>query len=328
MILTHSSSPGSPPVRRSTWCAAISEMWTRPRCHRQPGRTRQGDELGDAAVDELADLVAVRELLPRSAWSPLSERLMRSLSSRRRAPPPRSRRPPGRPRRVVDVLPAELGDVTSPSMPRGRRTHRSSRPRHGALAALARLQVVRSRRAAPLGLFQPGPREQHDVVAVAVELDDLGLDDAAHIGLQLADRRSSTREPRQAARCRRFDEPAFTTSMTGPSRSRRTPSASRSSPRPLVLARFLDRTSRPSLSSFWRTRASTWSPSETISSGWTSCESRARGRDDALGLEADVEQHLVAVDLDHRASTRSPSSNSMIVPAWPPRGRRRPCRPR
>ena len=36
-------------------------------------------------------------------------------------------------------------------------------------------------------------------------------------------------------------------------------------------ARFLDRIRRPSLSSFWRTRASTLSPTETTSLGSTSC---------------------------------------------------------
>ena len=67
-------------------------------------------------------------------------------------------------------------------------------------------------------------------------------------------------------------------------------------------ARFLERTRRPSLSSFCRTSASTWSPRETISSGSDVVADRQlASRDDALGLVADVEQHLVAIDLDHRA---------------------------
>ena len=38
-----------------------------------------------------------------------------------------------------------------------------------------------------LGLLQPGPPGQHDVVAVLVQLDDLGLELPAHVRLQIAD---------------------------------------------------------------------------------------------------------------------------------------------
>ncbi|MDT4867018.1 hypothetical protein FQZ97_1019080 [compost metagenome] len=66
--------------------------------------------------------------------------------------------------------------------------------------------------------------------------------------------------------------PPLTTSMTVPST---TPSASLiSSIVPQArsyCARFLDRIRRPSLSSFWRTRASTLSPTWTTSDGSTSC---------------------------------------------------------
>ena len=96
--------------------------------------------------------------------------------------------------------------------------------------------------------------------------------------------------------------PPLTTSMTGPLT---TPSDS------LIFsivpqarsywARFLERTRRPSLSSFWRTRASTGRPGETISDGIdVVADGQLTDRDDALGLEADVEQDLVPVDLDHR----------------------------
>jgi hypothetical protein len=66
--------------------------------------------------------------------------------------------------------------------------------------------------------------------------------------------------------------PPLTTSMTVPVT---TPSSSlRFSIVPQArsyCARFFDRISRPSLSSFWRTRASTWSPTLTTSAGSTSC---------------------------------------------------------
>src|SRR3712207_9166716 len=38
-----------------------------------------------------------------------------------------------------------------------------------------------------LGLLQPLPAGEDDVVAVLVELDDLGLELAAHVGLEVAD---------------------------------------------------------------------------------------------------------------------------------------------
>src|SRR5687767_14769248 len=110
--------------------------------------------------------------------------------------------------------------------------------------------------------------------------------------------------------------PPLTTSMTGP---RTTPSCSlmRSmSPQARsYCARFLERTSRPSLSSFWRTRASIWSPTVTISLGSTS-----------LRMESSREG-MTPSDLNPMSSrtsslstfttvpwTMSPSSNSTMVP--------------
>ena len=65
--------------------------------------------------------------------------------------------------------------------------------------------------------------------------------------------------------------PPFTTSITGPVIV--WPEFMTSSIRPHArsyCARFLDRISRPSLSSFWSTRASTRSPTWTTSLGFTS----------------------------------------------------------
>src|SRR5690606_9913851 len=60
--------------------------------------------------------------------------------------------------------------------------------RHDALADLARLQVGEEVLALLLlGLLEPGPAGQDHVVAVLVELDDLGLDLAADVGLEIAD---------------------------------------------------------------------------------------------------------------------------------------------
>ena len=208
---------------------------------------------------------------------------------------------------MVDVLPRQLGDVDeavhAAEVDEGAEVHDA---RHDALADLARLEVGEEVLALLLlRLLEPRPARQHDVVAVLVELDDLRLERCGRRrAARSRTRRSSTsdagRKPRRPMSRMR---PPLTTSMTGPST---TPSSS------LIFsivpqarsycARFFDRTRRPSLSSFWRTSASTLSPSDTISDGSTSLRiDSSRGRDDALGLVADVEQDLVLVDLDHRA---------------------------
>ena len=90
---------------------------------------------------------------------------------------------------MVDVLPRQLGDVDeavhAAEVDEGAEVDDRG---HDAPAALAGLEVDEELAALLLlGLLQPGPARQHDVVAVAVELDDLGLDAAAHVRLQLAD---------------------------------------------------------------------------------------------------------------------------------------------
>ncbi len=120
MILTQSSSPGLTTCSgRSTWCAAISEMCTRPSMPSpdlHEGAERH--QLGDAAVHELAHLVTVGELLPRVLLGGLERQadpllvevdvenlhvdLVADLHDRGG---------------VVDVLPAELGHVHEPVHP-------------------------------------------------------------------------------------------------------------------------------------------------------------------------------------------------------------------
>ena len=91
-------------------------------------------------------------------------------------------------RRVVDVLPRQLGDVDesvhAAEVDEGAEVDDR---RHDALADLARLEVVEELLALLLlRLLQPRPAGQHHVVAVLVELDDLGLEGAADVGLQVA----------------------------------------------------------------------------------------------------------------------------------------------
>ena len=91
--------------------------------------------------------------------------------------------------RVVDVLPRQLGHVDeavhAAEVDEGAEVDDR---RHHALADLARLEVGQELLALLLlGLLQPGPAGQHHVVAVLVELDDLGVELPADVGLQVAD---------------------------------------------------------------------------------------------------------------------------------------------
>ena len=62
---------------------------------------------------------------------------------------------------------------------------------------------------------------------------------------------------------------------------------------------------RPSASSFVRTSASISSPTETSSAGFTERRIVELGdRDDALGLVADVDEHLVLVDAHDECRAR------------------------
>jgi len=90
---------------------------------------------------------------------------------------------------MVDVLPGQLRDVHeavhAAQVDEGAEVdHRG----HHTAAALAGLEVLEELLALlALGLLEPRPAGQDHVVAVLVELDDLGLEDLAHVGLQVTD---------------------------------------------------------------------------------------------------------------------------------------------
>ena len=90
--------------------------------------------------------------------------------------------------RVIDVLPTEFRDVNESV--HAAEVHEGAEVDDrgdDAVAAFARLEV-REEVAALflLGLFEPGPTRENDVVTVAVEFDDLGLDGLADVGLEFA----------------------------------------------------------------------------------------------------------------------------------------------
>ena len=149
-------------------------------------------ELGDTAIDELADPMAAREFLPRVLLGCFQrqadaltvevdlEDLDLDLVADRddRAG-------------MIDVLPRQLRDVDEPvHATEVEESTEVDHRRDGALTILARLQVVEELfTLLALSLFEPGPAGQDDVVAVLVELDDLGLELTADVPRLPADNR-------------------------------------------------------------------------------------------------------------------------------------------
>src|SRR5699024_10731560 len=91
--------------------------------------------------------------------------------------------------RVIDVLPGQFGDVDetvdTTEIDDGAEVAAGGHDAGADLALLQRLQeVVTDRR---LGLLEPGTARQDHIVAVLVELDDLGLDLLADVGGEVAD---------------------------------------------------------------------------------------------------------------------------------------------
>ena len=260
----------------STWRSADSEMWTRPS---MPSSTRTNAPNGTSLVTLPGTTWPIAWVRAKcchgSSWVAFGDRstlavhvdvedldgdLVADLDDLGR---------------VVDVLPGQLGDVDQAvnATEVDERTEVDDAADDTG-ADLPLLELLEERGAdLGLGLLEPGTARQDHVVAVLVELDDLGLDLLADVRLEVADathlderRRRKPRRPMSRMR------PPLTTSMTVPVT---TPSSS------LIFsivpqarsycARFLDRIRRPSLSSFWRTRASTSSPTATTSEGSTSC---------------------------------------------------------
>src|ERR1700729_527000 len=150
----------------------------------------EGHQLGDPAGNDLADVVGAGELLPRVFLSGLQRQrdalavhvhvqhldgdLLADLDDLAG---------------VVDVLPGQLRHVHQAvhAAQVDERAEVDDR-RHDALADLAPAQRVEEGVAhLGLGLLEPGAAGQHHVVAVLVQLDDLGFDLPADVRLQVAD---------------------------------------------------------------------------------------------------------------------------------------------
>src|SRR6266498_1254099 len=154
-----------------------------------PHERAERHQLGDPARDHLADLVRARELLPGVLLGGLQRQrhplavhihvehldgdLLADLDDLAG---------------MVDVLPGQLGDVHQ-AVHAAEIDERAEVDDggHDALADLALLQRVQEVLAdLGLGLLQTGTAGQHYVVAVLVQLNDLGLDRLADMRLQYA----------------------------------------------------------------------------------------------------------------------------------------------
>ena len=265
------------------------------------------DELGDPAVDQLADLVGGGELLPRILLGGLQRQAdalavevdVEHLDGDRIADGDDGTR-------VVDVLPRQLADVDEAvhAAEVDERTERHD-ARHGALADLARLEVGEEAVAALLlGLLQVGATAEHDVVAVLVQLDDLRLDDLADVRREVADTAQLDQRRRQEATQADVDDEAALDDL-----DHRTLDGALGlldlldrAPRPLVLRPLLAEQQPTFLVLLLEDeRLDLVADGDDLVRVDVVADAQLAGEDHALALVPDVEQHLVLVDLDDGA---------------------------
>ena len=207
---------------------------------------------------------------------------------------------------MVDVAPRELRDVDQAvhavEVDEGAEV---DDVRDLALDDVARVEPVEDRLAHLLALvLEHGAAREHDVVARAVELDHLAAQLLAEELVEVLHAADVDERRRQEAAHAEVEDQAALDDLDHLAVDRLAALGGRldrfhaSSKR----ARFFERISRPSASSFVSTSASISSPTDTSSAGLTERRIEQLGdRDDALGLVADVDEHLVLVDADDRA---------------------------
>ena len=155
-----------------------------------------------------------------------------------------------------------------------------------------------------LGLLEPGPPGEHHVVPVAVELDDLGLDGPTDIGLELAyPAQLHQRRRQEAPEADVHDQPALDhldhragDHLVG------LLELLDGAPGPLVLRPLLREDQAALLVLLLEDQGF-----DGLAQGHdlrridVIADRELAHRDDTLGFESDVEEHLVPVDLDHRS---------------------------
>ena len=205
-------------------------------------------------------------------------------------------------RRMVDVLPRQLGHVDEAVHPAEvDECAEVDDGRHHTTAPLAWLQVGEEVAALlALGLLEPCPARKDDVVAIAVELDDLRLDDATDVGLELTDPAELDQRGRQETTKPDVDDEATLHHLD----DRALYDAFRfldlldGAPCALVLGALLGQ-DEPALFVLLLEHEcfDVLSQRDDLVGVDVVADRKLANRDDALGLEADVEEDLVLVDL-------------------------------
>ena len=177
--------------------------------------------------------------------------------------------------------------------------------RHDAAADLALLELREERLAhLALGLLEPGTAGQDHVVAVLVELDDLGLEGLAHVGLQVADATHlHERGGQEAPQADVQDEAALDDLDDLPlDDAVLFLDALDRAPGPLVLSALLGQDQPAFLVLLGEDEGlDVVAHGDDLAGIDVVLDGQFTGGDDALGLVADVQQDLVAVHLDDRA---------------------------
>src|SRR5438067_325311 len=201
------------------------------------------------------------------------------------------------------MLPRQLGHVHESvhATEVDERTEVDNR-RHNTLADLAGLQVGEELIALlALGLLEVRATRKHHVVAVLVELDDLAVEDSAHERVQVADAAQvDKRRGKEAPQADVDDEAALDDldDRTGDDFVVLLLLLDRA-PRALVLRALLRKDQATVLVLLLEDkRFDLFAQRHDLVRVDVVADRQFLARDDALGLVADVEQHLVGVDLD------------------------------
>jgi hypothetical protein len=174
--------------------------------------------------------------------------------------------------------------------------------RHDALADLALLQGVQEVLAnLGLGLLQPRPAGQHHVVAVLVQLDDLGLDLLADVRLEVADPPHLHQRGRQEAAEPDVEDQAALDDLDHRAGDHAVLVLDLldGAPRPLVLRALLGQDQPAFLVLLLQDKGlDVIAGLDDVIGIDVVLDGKLARRDDSLGLVADVEQNLVPIDLD------------------------------
>ena len=209
-------------------------------------------------------------------------------------------------RGVVDVLPGQLGHVDqavhAAQVDEGAEVdHR----RDHTPADLARLEVGEELAALLLlGLLQPGPPGENHVVAVLVQLDDLGVEVATDVGLEVADPAQLDQRRRQEAAQADVDDEAALDHLDDRAGDDTVGLLDLldGAPGPLVLGPLLREDQATFLVLLLQDqRLDLVAEGDDLVGVDVVADRQLAGGDDAFGLEADVEQDLVLVHLDDGA---------------------------